>query len=254
MAIFLSSVLVAAVLRAVVLPRAPAPRLAVPPIIDAPPADGNASAVIARNPEAQLQASQRARMLLDELPEHGGAPSQYTSVLRAFSEAAMPEECTSLLRRMRRETKVRPSLESYGFVVSALQAAGRTREATRWLRRVVQPEVSHSLLQRAVTDGEVVTRERYNRVLASYAAAGRPAEAVAAMKQMVNVGGVTPDIISFNCLIGAHATAGDPARARAWLERAAQWGVQPDVVTYTTVISGYARAAQPDQVSARGHL
>ena len=36
-------------------------------------------------------------------------------------------------------------------LVSALQAAGRPREAARWLRRVVQPEVSHSLLQRAAS-------------------------------------------------------------------------------------------------------
>ena len=69
------------------------------------------------------------------------------------------------------------------------------------------------LLQRAAKEGEVVRRERYSRVLASYAAAGRPEEAVATMKQMVSQGGVTPDIISFNCLIGAHASAGNPDRA-----------------------------------------
>ena len=101
-------------------------------------------------PEAQLQALQRARMLLDALPDSGNSQASYTTVLRAFSEAAMPEECTALLRRMRRETRSRPSLECYGFVVSALQAAGRPREAARWLRRVVQPEVSHSLVNRAV--------------------------------------------------------------------------------------------------------
>ena len=157
----------------------------------------------------------------------------------------MPEECTALLRRMRRELKAKPSLECYGYVVSALQAAGRSREAVRWLRRVVQPEVSHSLVQRAVADGELVTREKYNKVLSSYAAAGRPAEAVAAMKQMVSTGGVTPDIVSFNCLIAAHAAAGDPDKACAWLERAAHWGLSADVVTYTTVISGYARCARP---------
>ena len=169
-------------------------------------------------PEAQLQALQRARMLLDALPDSGNSEASYTTVLRAFSEAAMPEECTALLRRMRRETRSRPSRECYGFVVSALQAAGRPREAARWLRRVVQPEVSHSLVNRAVSDGEVVTRERYNRVLASYAAAGRPAEAAATMKQMASAGGVTPDVASFNCLIGAHAAAGDPDKARARLE------------------------------------
>jgi hypothetical protein len=30
------------------------------------------------------------------------------------------------------------------------------------------------------------------------------------MRQMVRKGGVTPDIVSFNCLIAAHAAAGEP--------------------------------------------
>lgn len=196
----------------------------------------------------QLQRTllRRANALLEALPEEGTTLPAYSAVLRAFSEAGAPEDCLRLLRRMRR-SQVRPSLECYSFVVSALQAAGRTREAARWMRRVVQPELSDSLLQRAVSEGEVVTRERYNRVLASYAAAGRPAEAVRAMKQMVSLGGVTPDIVSFNCLIGAHAMAGDPDRALSWLQRACNWGLTPDVVTYTTVIAGYARACEPDR-------
>ena len=72
---------------------------------------------------------------------------------------------------------------------------------------------------RAVREGEVVTRERYNRVLASYAAAGRPAEAVDTMKQMVNEGGVTPDAISYAAIVQAHVNGGSVDGARAALGR-----------------------------------
>ena len=204
------------------------------------------AAVDARqSPEALQHALSTARTLLEGLPERSLA-SDYTPVLRAFSDAGSPEECLGVLRRMRR-LGLRPTLECYAFVVSALQTAGREREAATWMRRIVQPELSHSVLRRSVANGELVGREAYNRVLAAYAAAGRPAEAIDTMKQMVSQGGVTPDIVSFNCLIQSHATAGDPDRARAWLERAAQWGVSPDVITYTTVIAGFARAGRPDR-------
>lgn len=146
-----------------------------------------------------------------------------------------------------RRSGVRPTLECYALVVSALQLAGRGQEASRWMRRVVQPEISDTVLRRKVSDGGLVDRLAYNRLLALYAAAGRPADAIETMRQMVRTGGVTPDIVSFNCLIGAHASAGDPERAYAWLSRAAQWGVTPDVITYTTVISGYARQGLPER-------
>ena len=73
-----------------------------------------------RDPEFQLQAAQRAQLLLQSLPEAGATTSSYTEVLRAFSEASMPEECTALLRRMRRTSNARPSLECYGLVIAAL--------------------------------------------------------------------------------------------------------------------------------------
>ena len=72
--------------------------------------------------------------------------------------------------------------------------------------------------------------------------------------RMVSVGGVTPDIVSFNCLIAAHAAAGDPDKARAWLERASHWGLSADVVTYTTVISGYSRCVRAPLRSHHGQL
>ena len=194
-----------------------------------------------------MHATERARAMLEALPKSGqAAPHEYSQILEAFAEAGSPEACLDLLRRMRR-ADIRPTLQCYAYVVSALHKAGRSRDAARWMRRVVQPEVSHRLLSREEAEGEVVGRVQYNKVLASYAAAGRPLEAMATMRQMVSQGGVTPDIFSFNCLISAHAAAGEPERAFSWLTRAAQWGVTPDVVSYTTAISGYARALRPEQ-------
>jgi pentatricopeptide repeat protein len=167
-----------------------------PPLDDVQTSQGKAPSPSSNQRDAMAvqMAMARARSKLEALEANGLNSVSCADTLSALAEAGDPEGCLSLLRHMRR-ANVQPTLECYGFVVSALQAAGRTREATKWLGRVVQPEVSEALLNRAVKEGEVVTRERYNRVLASYAAAGRPSEAVTTMKQMVHVGGVTPDII-----------------------------------------------------------
>ena len=158
--------------------------------------DAPAAAVITA--EARQQAISRGRAALELLPAKGGLPSDYVQALRAFAEGGAPDLCIGILRRMGQDG-LTPSLESYAFVVSALQAAGRGREASRWMRRIVQPEISSALINRKVAEGRLVDREAYNRVLASYSAAGRPAEAISTMRQMVSQGGVTPDIVSFNC-------------------------------------------------------
>ena len=119
-----------------------------------------------------------------------------------------------------RRANVAPSLECYAHVVAALSAAGRPAAAARWLRRVVQPEISQLVVQRkdekaaAGGGGKSASLEEHNRVLSAYAAAGRPAEAQEAMRAIAEAG-LTPDRVSFNCLIAAHAAACAQVRAAA---------------------------------------
>ena len=239
---------------------------------------------------------------------------EFESVIRAHAEAGLVEECISWLHRMRRARK-QPSLECYALVVAALSAAGRRREAARWLRRVVQPEVSQLLMQRnSNSTGAAPTLAQFNEAMIAYGAAGQPHEVMEIMRKMVRglgsaelgtqterrkkeleleqpvlshstangaplpgtdsgrtssgrgwtrsggarggaadgmpsagTRGVAPDVVSFNSLIAAHANAGSPERARAWIDRMRGWGIAPDACSYTTAIAGFARAGQPDR-------
>lgn len=223
-------------------------------------------------PKVAPSAAEHAQVLLADLIAveelSGAAPDTelFERAIRAHAEAGLVEECLSLLRRMRRARKT-PSLESYALVVSALSAAGRPREAARWLRRVVEPSVSQLLLRRSKAPPR---RSEYNRAMAAYGAAGLPHEVMETLRTMVGEGEHRPDLRSFNALIAAHANAGElgprrrllqdqtsrsllgrsvgqPDRAAAWIHRMRGWGIEPDACSYTSAIAGFARAGAAAQ-------
>ena len=193
------------------------------------------------------QAQERAELALATLAgEEAAPPEQQAEAIKALAEAGNVDQCLKLLRGMRR-TGCAPTLESYGHVVTAFSRAGRPRDADRWMRRVVQPELGKRVLERSAASPKL---EDFNRVLSAYAAAGQPREAMETMRSMVRDGGVTPDLVSFNCLIAAYTAAGAPHRGLGWLQRVEQWaqqGIVPDVVSYTTVMAGFARTAEPER-------
>ena len=193
------------------------------------------------------QAQERAELALATLAgEEAAPPEQQAEAIKALAEAGNVDQCLKLLRGMRR-TGCAPTLESYGHVVTAFSRAGRPRDADRWMRRVVQPELGKRVLERSAAAPKL---EDFNRVLSAYAAAGQPREAMETMRSMVRDGGVTPDLVSFNCLIAAYTAAGAPHRGLGWLQRVEQWaqqGIVPDVVSYTTVMAGFARTAEPER-------
>mmetsp|Transcript_40585 Transcript_40585/g.127977 ORF Transcript_40585/g.127977 Transcript_40585/m.127977 type:complete len:720 (+) Transcript_40585:12-2171(+) len=202
-------------------------------------------------PKVAPSAAEHAQVLLADLIAieelSGAAPDKelFERAIRAHAEAGLVEECLSLLRRMRRARKT-PSLESYALVVSALSAAGRPREAARWLRRVVEPSVSQLLLRRSKAPPR---RSEYNRAMAAYGAAGLPHEVMETLRMMVGEGEHRPDLRSFNALIAAHANAGQPDRAAAWIHRMRGWGIEPDACSYTSAIAGFARAGEPERAA-----
>ncbi|EOD20233.1 hypothetical protein EMIHUDRAFT_469985 [Emiliania huxleyi CCMP1516] len=171
-------------------------------------------------PKVAPSAAEHAQVLLADLIAveelSGAAPDTelFERAIRAHAEAGLVEECLSLLRRMRRARKT-PSLESYALVVSALSAAGRPREAARWLRRVVEPSVSQLLLRRSKAPPR---RSEYNRAMAAYGAAGLPHEVMETLRTMVGEGEHRPDLRSFNALIAAHANAGELGPRRRLLQ------------------------------------
>ena len=188
------------------------------------------------------QAQERAELAVATLAvlEEAAPLEQQEEAIKALAEAGNVERCLKLLRSMRRKGTA-PTLESYGHVVTAFSRAGRPRDADRWMRRVVQPELGKRVLERSAAAPKL---EDFNRVLSAYAAAGQPREAMETMRSMVRDGGVTPDLVSFNCLIAAYTAAGAPHRGLGWLQRVEQWaqqGIVPDVVSYTTVMAGFAR-------------
>jgi pentatricopeptide repeat protein len=53
--------------------------------------------------------------------------------------------------------------------------------------------------------------------------------------------GLTPDHVSYSSVIHAHAHAGNPAAAQAWLDRMTQHGVRPDNVSFNSVCAAHAK-------------
>ena len=213
----------------------------------APPTMSASSPPPAASPQTvRSQAQERAELALATLAgEEAAPPEQQAEAIKALAEAGDVDQCLKLLRGLRR-TRCAPTLESYGHVVTAFSRAGRPRDADRWMRRVVQPELGKRVLERSAAP----KLEEFNRVLSAYAAAGQPREAMETMRSMVRDNGVTPDLVSFNCLIAAYTAAGAPHRGLGWLQRVEQWaqqGIVPDVVSYTTVMAGFARTAEPER-------
>ena len=125
-----------------------------------------------------------------------------------------------------RRSSAQPGVEWYSLIVAALTRAGRQQEAERWMRRVVQPKLSQLTLQRAQAGGAKLNLSHYNRVLAAYVVVRWPHKTVTLIRRMVQ-DGLHPSIVSFNCLIAAHASAGSPFDGLTWLQRAAKWASDP---------------------------
>jgi len=232
-------------------------------------------------PQLALDHAQIVVRELGALRDDQLSKEDFERVIRAHADAGLVEGCLAWLRRMRRARKP-PPLACYALVVAALTAAGRRREAARWLRRVVQPEVTQLLLQRSsASAGDRPSLAQFNQAMIAYGAAGQPKEAMEVMRRMVGErgkggggskaegakravvggstairgsgagragrGGVSPNVISFNSLIAAHANGGAPERAHAWIDRMRGWGIEPDSCSFTTAIAGFAKAGQPDR-------
>ena len=108
----------------------------------APPTMSARSPPPAASPQTvRSQAQERAELALATLAgEEAAPPEQQAEAIKALAEAGDVDQCLKLLRGLRR-TGCAPTLESYGHVVTAFSRAGRPRDADRWMRRVVQPEL-----------------------------------------------------------------------------------------------------------------
>lgn len=81
----------------------------------------------------------------------------------------------------------------------------------------------------------------YNSVISGYELAGEWREALALAKRMEQADGVSPNVVTFNSLIGACKTAGRPEEALAVLGMLRRKGLQPDVISFNSAISACAR-------------
>ena len=115
-----------------------------------PPTMSASSPPPAASPQTvRSQAQERAELALATLAgEEAAPPEQQAEAIKALAEAGDVDQCLKLLRGLRR-TGCAPTLESYGHVVTAFSRAGRPRDADRWMRRVVQPELGKRVLERS---------------------------------------------------------------------------------------------------------
>jgi len=240
------------------------------------------------HPQPALEHARHVARELSALSDSDLSRAECERVIRVHAEAGLVEECLSWLRRMRRVGH-QPSLESYGLVVAALTAAGRRREAARWLRRVVQPEVSQLLAQRSsASTGVAPTLAQYNEAMIAYGAAGQPVRVKEILRQMVNAGRHMPagqgggggsegwSGLDADELVtpGPDARRGGSAHTSRPKSRigasgggaglrvqssnlrplgprpSREGGVAPDVVSFNSLIAAFARSGSPDRARA----
>lgn len=81
----------------------------------------------------------------------------------------------------------------------------------------------------------------YNSVISGHERAGEWREALALAKRMEQADGVSPNVVTFNSVIGACKTAGRPEEALAVLGMLRRKGLQPDVISFNSAIGACAR-------------
>ncbi|KAJ4842160.1 hypothetical protein Tsubulata_037397 [Turnera subulata] len=76
---------------------------------------------------------------------------------------------------------------------------------------------------------------------------GKSSEYVESLFEEMKELGVTPNVVSYNCLIGLYCKRREMDKARNVVDRMRKEGVFPDVITYTNIIVGLGLAGEPDK-------
>ena len=159
----------------------------------------------------------------------------FTNLLNIYSKHAMGEQAERLLERMlalKDEDKLMkgPSELNYRCVIDALAKSGQAEEAERLLGRMRGRNV-------------VPNKFHYCGVLNAFAREGKPLEAERLLSEIQETGNLNLNVVAYNCVMYAWAKSCEvdsPFRAKALLDRMLEMGVAPNLITYNCLLGACA--------------
>lgn len=162
----------------------------------------------------------------------------YTILMKGYMKAGRVSDTVRMLEAMRRQedSASHPDHVSYTTVISALVKAGSMDKA-----RLVLAEMT-----RIGVGANLVT---YNILLKGYCHQLQVDKAKELIREMTDVVGILPDVVSYNTLIDGCILVDDSAGALAYFNEMRAGGIAPTKISYTTLMKAFALSGQPKLAS-----
>jgi pentatricopeptide repeat protein len=201
---------------------------------------------------ASYQAESLLRQMFVRQEENRGVKPNaisFNSVIHAHIQSGNIQAAEVLLHEMNDaysstgDTEIRPTLETYGNILSGLAKSRRKdagERAENLLKYIKDMAVSGAL---EGPPDDVI----YNAVLDCWAKSGNEnsAQRARAVLDGMKEDGVSPDVISYNTVIQCMAKSRKLREAETLLNDMEKFGVQPNGITYNSLLSAYVASAPP---------
>lgn len=158
----------------------------------------------------------------------------YTTLMKGYMKAGRLSDTVRMLEAMRREkdSGSHPDHVSYTTVISALVKAGSMDKARQVLAEMTRMGIP----------GNLVT---FNILLKGYCQQLQVDRAKDLIREMTDVVGILPDVVSYNTIIDGCILVDDSAAALAYFNEMRAQGIAPTKISYTTLMKAFALSGQP---------
>lgn len=158
----------------------------------------------------------------------------YTTLMKGYMKAGRVTDTVRMLEAMRRQddSASHPDHVSYTTVISALVKAGLMDRACQ-------------VLAEMTLIGVPANRVTYNVLLKGYCQQLKIDRAKELLREMTDVTGIEPDVVSYNILIDGCILVDDSAGALAFFNEMRARGIGPTKISYTTLMKAFALSGQP---------
>ncbi len=186
---------------------------------------------------------ERAEQVLKRMNDHTPPDMvSYTNMLNLYSKHAMGIKAVELLEHVLQledngKLKRGPNDLNFRCVIDALAKSGHADRAERLLRKMIERNV-------------VPNKFHYCGVLNGYARQGQPLEAERLLTEMQTHGNITPNTVAYSCVMYAWTKSGHvdaPFRAKALVDRMVEAGLEPDVITYNCLLGACANRSMVNE-------
>ncbi|KAL9228029.1 hypothetical protein vseg_003648 [Gypsophila vaccaria] len=158
----------------------------------------------------------------------------YTTLMKGYMKAGRVADTVRMLEAMRHQedSTSHPDHVSYTTVISALVKAGSMDRARQVLVEMKKMGVAANLVT-------------YNVLLKGYCQQLQIEKAKNLMREMTDVVGILPDVVSYNTLIDGCILVDDSAGALEYFNEMRVRGIAPTKISYTTLMKAFALSGQP---------